>query len=116
MAAITLSNRRVAVFEDNDRITSKIRTEANKRKLIKPEAELGCLIRDTFTDKEIEAMGLVWIVAFHKPIKDSDGDPSLLGAHRYGAGPWLSADYGRPDGGWNRVNGFAFAVSQVSSV
>ena len=104
------------LFEDNDRITSKIRTEADKRKLIKPEAELGCLIRDTFTDKEIEAMGLVWIVAFHKPIKDSVGVPRLLSADRDGDGPWLSACYDRPGSRWGRGGGFAFAVSQVSSV
>ena len=104
------------LFEDNDRITSKIRTEANKRKLIKPEAELGCLIRDTFTDKEIEAMGLVWIVAFHEPIKDSDGDPLLLSASRCDDGHWLYACYDRPVYGWYRDCGFAFAVSQVSSV
>ena len=106
---------RSMLFEDNDRITSKIRTEADKRKLTKPEAELGCLIRDMFTDAEIEAMGLVWIVAFHEPIKDSGGGPSLLSASRRGDGPWLSADYVGPGSGWYRGDGFAFAVSQVSS-
>ncbi|MEK7658371.1 MAG: hypothetical protein AAB352_00715 [Patescibacteria group bacterium] len=104
-----------ALFMDNDRITSKIRAEADKRKLVKPEAELGCLIRDTFTDEEIEAMGLVWIVAFHEPIKDSDGDPTLLGARRLGDGRWLRACCGLPDRRWLRDRGFAFAVSQVSS-
>ena len=103
------------LFEDNDRVTSKIRAEAGKRKLVKPNAELGCLIRDMFTDEEIAAMGLVWIVAFHEPIKDSDGDPCLLSADRYGAGRWLSACYGGPGIRWGRGGGFAFAVSQVSS-
>jgi len=103
------------LFEDNDRVTSKIRAEAGKRKLVKPNAELGCLIRDMFTDEEIAAMGLVWIVAFHEPIKDSDGDPFLLSANRADDGRWLDAYYGRPDGRWARDGGFAFAVSQVSS-
>ena len=103
------------LFEDNDRVTSKIRAEAGKRKLVKPNAELGCLIRDMFTDEEIAAMGLVWIVAFHEPIKDSDGVPVLLSAARDGAGPWLRACSGGPGSGWARVDGFAFAVSQVSS-
>jgi hypothetical protein len=103
-----------ALFTDDDRVTSKIRAEADKRKIVKPEAELGCLIRDTFTDEEIEAMGLVWIVAFHEPIKDSDGDPGLLGAGRGGGGRWLNADCDRPAGRWDRDDGFAFAVSQVS--
>ena len=98
------------LFEDNDRITKKIRAEAYKRKLSKPNAELACLIREKFTDKEIEAMGLWYIVAMHEPINDSDGDPFLLSAIR---GGWLGACSGRPDGGWDRGFGFAFAVSQA---
>jgi len=103
------------LFEDNDRITKKIRAEADKRKLSKPNAELACLIREKFTDKEIEAMGLIWIVAMHEPINDSDGDPSLLNADRYVDGRWLGACYDRPGRRWDRGDGFAFAVSQVSS-
>ena len=103
------------LFEDNDRITKKIRAEADKRKLEKPNAELSCLIREKFTDKEIEAMGLWYIVAMHEPINDSDGDPFLLYADRDGVGRWLDACRGGPDDRWYRVNGFAFAVSQVSS-
>src|SRR3989338_997685 len=79
------------LFEDNDRIMKKIRAEADKRKLGKPEPELACLIREKFTDKEIEAMGLIWIVAMHEPINDSDGVPVLLYADRYGDGRWLHA-------------------------
>jgi hypothetical protein len=101
------------LFEDNDRITKKIRAEADKRKLEKPNAELACLIREKFTDKEIEAMGLWWIVAMHEPIKDPGGDPVLLNAHRSGGGRWLRACSGRSDDGWLRDGGFAFAVSQA---
>ncbi len=32
------------LFEDNDRITNKIRAQADRRKLSKPNAELACLI------------------------------------------------------------------------
>src|SRR3989344_9213587 len=101
------------LFEDNDGITKKIRAEADKRKLGKPEPELACLIHEKFTDKEIEAMGLIWIVAMHEPINDSDGDPSLLGADRYDDGCWLNAYNGSPDFRWNSDDGFAVAVSQV---
>ena len=100
------------LFEDNDRITEKIRAEADKRKLSKPNAELACLIRIKFTDEEIEAMGLRCIVAMHQPINDSDGDPDLLGANRYDDGCWLNAYNGSPDFRWNSDDGFAFAVSQ----
>lgn len=103
------------LFEDNDRITKKIRAEADKRKLSKPNAELACLIREKFTDKEIEAMGLWYIVAMHEPINDSGGGPVLLLAARGGEGRWLYAYNGRAGSRWIRGGGFAFAVSQVSS-
>jgi hypothetical protein len=103
------------IFEDNNQITKKIRAEADKRKLAKPNAELACLIREKFTGKEIEAMGLIWIVAMHEPINDSDGVPRLLDAHRYGDGRWLHAYYDGPGNRWYRGSGFAFALSQVSS-
>ena len=67
------------LFGGNDRTTKKIRAEADNRKLTKPNAELACLIREKFTDKEIEGMGLWWIVVMD-PIKDSGGVPLLLGS------------------------------------
>lgn len=103
------------LFEDGHRITKKISAEADKRKLSKPNAELACLIREKFTDEEIEAMRLWYIVAMHEPINDSDGRPRVLGACRDGVGPGLDAYDGGPGDGWGRVCGFAFAVSQVSS-
>jgi hypothetical protein len=103
------------LFEDGNRITRKIRSFAIRRKLKTPNTEVACLIREAFSDKELEAMGLIWIAVMHKPIKDSDGDPGLLGVSRYGDGSWLLTSYGNPDGGWNGDDGFAFALSQVSS-
>jgi hypothetical protein len=102
------------LFEDNDRITKKIRAEADKRKLAKPNAEVACLIREKFGDLEIEAVGLLWIVAMHAPLKDSDGYPHLLRADRCDTGRWLDAGCGRPDRRWERAFGFAFAVSSLT--
>ncbi len=103
------------LFEDNDRITRKIRAEADKRKFGKPEPELACLIREKFTDREIEAMGLWYIVVMHEPINDSNGVPNVLDANRYDDRRVLSACHSRPDDGCHRDDGFAFVVSQVSS-
>jgi hypothetical protein len=103
------------LFSDNNRITKKIRADADNRKFTKPNAEVSCLIRENFSDKEIEELGLIWIVTMHKPINDFDGDSCLLSAYRSGDGRGLGADYGRPDDRWGRGGGFAFAVSQVSS-
>ena len=101
------------LFEDSERVTKNIRAMAESLKFTKPNPEVACLIREMFTDAEIEEMGLRWIVAMHEPIKNSDGDPGLLGTDRDGAGPWLNAHGGRPDNQWNRDNGFAFAVAQA---
>lgn len=48
-------------------------------------------------------------------LRISDGDPNLLSANRNDDGHWLNAYYDKPDNRWNRDNGFAFAVSQLSS-
>ena len=99
-------------FKDNDRHTAKIRDEAKKRKLVTPNAELACLIREKFGDDEIEAMGLWYIVAMHEPINDSDGNPLLLYTSRGGGGRQFAAFLDRPVfRSWSCAIGFAFAVS-----
>jgi hypothetical protein len=74
------------LFSDNDRITSKVRAEATCRNLSVPKAEVACLIREKFTDKELEAMGLWLIIVMHEPIKNSDGSPRLLDVTSRGDG------------------------------
>ena len=101
------------LFKNDDRVTKNIRAEADRRNLTKPNAEVACLIREKFSDEEIEAMGLWWIVVMHESINDSDGVPDLLGAHRYGDGRGLDAYFDRPGLRWDDHRGFAFAVSQV---
>ena len=48
-------------------------------------------------------------------LHNSDGAPNLLDANRIDDGRWLNAYYDNPDNRWNCENGFAFAVSQLSS-
>lgn len=101
------------LFKDQSRITSKIRTEADKRKLQTPNAELACLIREKFTDKEIEQMGLRDIIAMHEPINDPGGVPGLLDTGRGGFGCSFGPYGGHPGDWWSHVGGFAFAVAQT---
>jgi hypothetical protein len=100
-------------ISDSDRITKKIRAAADKKGWLKPHWEVACLIRDTFTDEQLEQMGLWYIVTMHEPIKDSGGGPRLLYSDRFGGGRWLNASYGRPVARWHGYGGFAFAVPQV---
>ncbi len=100
------------LFTNDDRITKKIRAEADQRKLFKLNAEVACLIRKKFTDGEIKAMGLLYIVVMHEPINDSDGDLSLLSVDRDRGGRWLIACRGKSGDRWDRDRGFAFAVAK----
>lgn len=100
------------LFSDENRITQKIRQEAKKRKLETPNAEVACLIRENFSDKELEQMGLWYIVVMHEPIKDSDGHPRLLDVHRDYDGRWLGSYYGDTGRRWSRGSGFAFCALQ----
>ncbi len=102
------------LISDSDRITKKIRAAAKKYGWLKPHWEVACLIRDTFTDEQLQQMGLWCIVTMHESIKDSNGVPILLGLGRYDDGRWLDAVFGRPDGDWNGRVGFAFAVSHTN--
>lgn len=107
------------LFTDNDRITKKIRAYAeafrtpNERKLITPSIEVACLIREKFTDEEIRAMGLIWIITIHRLVNGSDSNPDLLGAIRDGSDSWLGVCYVDPGHRWLRGGGFAFEVSST---
>jgi hypothetical protein len=96
--------------DENIRTIRNIRAEADRRQFIKPNAEVGCLIRDLFSNEEIKAMGIWWIVVMHNPIEDSDGFPSLLAAGRGGGGYSLGTYSARPGDRWDRGNGFAFVL------
>jgi hypothetical protein len=102
-----------SLFEDNDRTTQNIRAKADEMKLVKPNADIACLIREQFTDKEIEAMGIKWIVAMHEPIEDSAHRPRLIAVCRYGNSRWLAAYRCYPGDVWACGFGFAFFPPQV---
>ncbi len=103
--------------DDNERITSNIRAYCDDHGLVhgkEENAEVGCLIRRAFSDEEIEAMGLTWIVTMHDPISDSDGYPFLFGALRSDGDRRFGACVGKPSRRWFADDGFAVLVSQVS--
>ncbi len=103
-------------FKEDDLINRNIRAFAAERKLEAPNAEVACLIRDKFSDEEIEAMGLWSIVVMHESIKDFEDVQVLLSVDRGDGGCSLSACFGKPGDTRSREDGFAFAAPvQVSS-
>lgn len=100
-------------FEDENRITSKIREEATRRGYLTPSAEHAPLLRELISDEEIEAMGLYALIVMHEPIKDAGDRSHLLSLRRYGGGRWLNAFWDNPCYRWSRGCGFVFLVPQV---
>lgn len=121
------------IFEHDDRFVENIRVRATHRGFTEPDVEVACLIREKFTDGEIEAMGLWWIIAMHKPVIVNrvidDLDESLhlgssfqlLSVHRCidnrGNKPnnnhGLDTYYGGYRARFPSVCGFAFAASKA---
>lgn len=101
-------------YNDENRTTINIREEANKHKFSTPNIEVACLIRDKFSNKELEDMELWSIVVMHEPIKDSQGDPLLLNVSRAGNSCLLYSIYGKLDRLWLRSGiGFAFVAGKA---
>lgn len=82
----------------------EIRAFAKEHRFVAPEAEIACLIRETFSDEDIEMMGLKWIAVMHEHNTNQFG----LSAFRGEEGHILLASYEHPDVKLNRECGFAF--------
>jgi len=103
------------IGRDSDRTTDALRKRGIEMYgYEKPLAGIVPRIREFVSDKQMEEMGFWYIAAPHDTIKDSYGDPSVLGAHRGDGGPWLSADFGHPDNRWFDLGAFAFVVPASS--
>ena len=102
-----------SLFEDNDRNLQKILAKGKEMNLQTPNTDIACLIREQISDKEIEEMGLWWIITIHEPIQDSEGIPNFLAVDRCNNGHRLNACSDYPGSRWTRGDGCAFLASQV---
>lgn len=98
------------LWYDHERTTRVVRNKASGFGLVTPNGEVACLIREAFSDKDIEDMGLWRIVIMHEPIMSSDNFILLLLCV---GKSWLKSFYGDLSIWWQHGNGFAFALSQV---
>lgn len=94
-----------SIFKDDHRVTKEVIVEAGRRKLTKLNNDAACFIRETFTNAEIEAMGLRRIVTL------GDESPIVLGAQCLDDGQWLNVSMAERDTCWFRNVGFAFEVT-----
>jgi hypothetical protein len=98
------------IERDSDRTTANLRKLGEKYGYGKPLAGSTPRIRESVSDKQMEEMGIWYIVVLHDPIKDADGDPELLGADRNGDGRWLHGCWDRPGSQWGVEGASAFVV------
>ncbi|MEI6835423.1 MAG: hypothetical protein WCK59_01195 [Candidatus Falkowbacteria bacterium] len=108
------------IFSDNYRFIERIRQEALRHKFFNSDAEVACLIREKFLNEDLEAMGLLWIIVMHEPIKISSdyNFPSscrgnLLCSSHGDLGPLLETATDKSFIKWNSLHGFAFLVSKT---
>jgi len=101
------------LFFKHHRFVDQIYAEAETRKLIKPSAEVTCLIRDMVSDNEIKMMELNNIVVMHEYIKVDETNFLLNVTHAFSEKSYLSAhsEYGYH---FSEHQGFAFAIPPAS--
>lgn len=103
------------IRKDSERTTADLkalaRREIGKQAVSGLKGELALLVREKFTNKELEDMGIWYIAVLHESIIDSDGDASILVSSRSAHGSCVDADYGRPGPQWCGDGAFAFLVS-----
>jgi hypothetical protein len=102
------------VFTGCDRTANTVFNKAENQKFSKSHPEVACLIRDKFSDEDMEVMGLDWIYTMHEPIKDSRGDFRLLRSGRVGDGNWFDATFTSNDRVLETDCGFALVESQIT--
>lgn len=66
------------ISNDDEVYTPELIEYASAKNWIRPRAEVACLIRDMFSNKQISEMGLDMIVPLHHQIQVPDSDPALL--------------------------------------
>ena len=97
-------------FSDKERNIKMIRGEAQRLELLRPNAEVACLIQEMFLDGTLDTMSLQRFIIMHEPIKSSDGTPRLLSVDRSG---WMKAFADHNLYSWPDKYGFAFAAPQI---
>lgn len=100
--------------KNSERTTKAIQDEGVLRKWLETHPEAVCILRKCFSNKQLEKMGLWWIVGIHKPIVVY-GDPRFLNADRHAYRWWLDTSCAHSDDEWNDSGAFFWSLPQVQS-
>jgi hypothetical protein len=102
--------------EDYDRTAKNMKDLASKQAgdqaVSDLKGELTFLLREKFTNEELEQLGVRYIVVPHTQIVDCEGYQNiLLLYHLNDKSGGVDAGYDRPRDGWSVKDAFAFLVS-----
>lgn len=105
-------------LKDSQRTDEEVRTIAADRSYIEPPIVAAPLVREMFSDKDFEDMGLRHLIVMRKPIiiLEASGESNLLGLPEDFNGRWMTSFFGGPNVGWNSDVGFLFCTSANSQV
>jgi hypothetical protein len=102
------------ITEVSERSTAALqalgRTKFGEQAVTGLKAEFALLIREKFTDAELEALDLWYIAVLHEPIIDSVGNPRVLCSYRRD-GSYVHAFFDNPARQWAGNGAFAFLAS-----
>jgi hypothetical protein len=107
---------RATIFEDESRLTSTIRTEADLRTFRTPALELACLVCDACSVTALNEMGLRWILVMHEPILIPSEGSLLFGARLENDVCLLDHCSGSSDEPSSNVGGFGFLASESCAI
>ncbi len=103
------------IRKDFERTTANLKAKAvqefGEQSVAGLKGELALLIREKFTNAELETMGIYYIAVLHEPIIDSGGGASVLDSNRNGGGSYVGAGYDSPGRQWRGSGAFAFLAS-----
>ncbi len=102
------------IENENDHTTDNLyKRGTEKYGYIKPVGGVMPRVREQISDGQMEDIGIYYIVAFHEPIKNSNGDPYVLCIDRNDGGRWLDASVNQSGGGhWDDGGCVAFLAPE----
>ncbi|HTE48920.1 MAG TPA: hypothetical protein VK675_03380 [Candidatus Paceibacterota bacterium] len=100
----------------SDRNIACIQSEGVSRKWAELHSEAPCIIRNCFSDRELEKMGLVRIIGIrNKPFEGCHGGPRFLCVSSGAAGRRLRADLAYPESKMDALSGLAWSLPEEIS-
>ncbi|MEQ1500310.1 MAG: hypothetical protein ABL917_03000 [Parcubacteria group bacterium] len=70
---------KVDSLENDERVTMNIRTIAKQMRLVSPSIEDVLTVRRSYSNEDIQALGLSTLVVMHEPVIREEGDPAIFG-------------------------------------